>query len=121
MQQQAYWLELEREAKPARAIIERLPQDHLAWRPHNKSRTLGELAWHMANIPGVVSSMVQHPEQERTKVQWPAMPSTAAEMLTGFDESLAKAQANLARLDDATIQSPFRITFEGREIISLPR
>jgi hypothetical protein len=41
-----------REEMPAtRRVLERIPPDKLAWKPHAKSRSLGELAMHVANIP----------------------------------------------------------------------
>ena len=43
--------ELEQEALTTRRVLERVPQDKLGWRPHPKSRTLGELALHVAIHP----------------------------------------------------------------------
>ena len=41
-----------REEMPAtRRVLERIPPDKLAWKPHAKSRSIGELAMHVANIP----------------------------------------------------------------------
>jgi hypothetical protein len=36
--------ELEQEAKTTRRLLERVPDNHLTWRPHPKARTLGDLA-----------------------------------------------------------------------------
>ena len=44
--------ELDHEAKTTRRVLERVPNDHLGWRPHKKARTLGELALHVAGTPG---------------------------------------------------------------------
>jgi hypothetical protein len=38
--------ELEQEAQTTRRVLERVPANKLAWRPHEKARTLGELALH---------------------------------------------------------------------------
>jgi hypothetical protein len=46
--------ELEQEAKTTRRVLERVPDNHLTWRPHPKARTLGDLALHIAIIPGFV-------------------------------------------------------------------
>lgn len=43
--------ELREEAVATRRLLERVPTDQLGWRPHQKSRPLGELAMHVANIP----------------------------------------------------------------------
>ena len=48
--------ELEQEAQTTRRVLERVPDNQLAWRPHQKARTLGELALHVAMVPGGVAS-----------------------------------------------------------------
>ena len=44
--------ELELEAQTTRRVLERVPDNHLEWRPHAKARTLGQLALHVAIVPG---------------------------------------------------------------------
>ena len=44
--------ELEQEAQTTRRVLERVPDEHLGWRPSPKARTLGELALHIATVPG---------------------------------------------------------------------
>ena len=53
--------ELEQEAKLTRRVLERVPNDHLAWRPHAKARTMGELALHIAVVPGAVANLALSP------------------------------------------------------------
>ena len=43
--------ELEQEAKSTRKMLERVPADKLAWKPHEKSMSLMQLAVHVAEIP----------------------------------------------------------------------
>ena len=38
--------ELEQEAATTRRVLERVPADKLAWKPHDKSMSLGRLALH---------------------------------------------------------------------------
>ena len=47
--------ELEQEAQTTKRILERVPQAHLAWKPHEKSMSLGQLALHIATVPGGVA------------------------------------------------------------------
>ena len=51
--------ELEQEAVSTRKLLERVPADKLAWRPHARSMTIGQLAQHVAGIPGHVSRLAQ--------------------------------------------------------------
>ena len=46
--------ELEHEAATTKRLLERVPEDKLAWQPHKKSMTLGRLAHHVATIPGEI-------------------------------------------------------------------
>ena len=39
------------ESRTTRKILERVPEDKLEWKPHEKSMTLGRLATHLAEIP----------------------------------------------------------------------
>src|SRR5437660_1123465 len=50
---QAILTEFREEMPSTRRLLERMPADKLAWKPHQKSRSLGELAAHLANIPGM--------------------------------------------------------------------
>ena len=49
--------ELLEEAATTRRVLERVPEDRFAWQPHDKSMTLGQLALHIANIPGAISRL----------------------------------------------------------------
>ena len=49
--------ELEQEAEATRRVLERIPQAHLAWKPHPKSMSLGQLALHVATLPGGVADI----------------------------------------------------------------
>ena len=53
--------ELDQEAQTTRRVLERVPNDQLDWRPADKARTLGQLALHIANVPGAVASFVAAP------------------------------------------------------------
>lgn len=40
--------ELTREAATTRRLLERVPEEHFAWKPHPKSMSLGQLATDVA-------------------------------------------------------------------------
>jgi hypothetical protein len=44
--------ELRQEAATTKRLLERMPGDKLSWTPHPKSMCLGQLALHVAPIPG---------------------------------------------------------------------
>jgi hypothetical protein len=51
--------ELTMEAATTRRVLERVPADRLAWRPHSKSMSLGQLALHVATLPQQLSDFVE--------------------------------------------------------------
>ena len=50
----AFVQELEQESKTTRRMLERVPADQFAWKPHAKSMSLGQLALHIAQSPGYI-------------------------------------------------------------------
>jgi uncharacterized damage-inducible protein DinB len=113
--------ELEQEAQTTRRVLERVPDDKLEWRPHEKARTLGELALHVATIPGGVAelvgthSTVQPPQFSNPKTK------SAAELIPALDESIARAKKLLGGMDDATLTATWRMMKGERELLAVPR
>ncbi|MGI8735233.1 MAG: DinB family protein [Pyrinomonadaceae bacterium] len=113
--------ELEQEAQTTRRVLERVPDDRLSWRPHAKARTLGELALHVAMVPGAVAEFVaaQSPVQAPQFVD--PSPEKAAELVPALEESIAKAKRVLGGMDDATLQATWRMMQGEREVLAIPR
>ena len=42
---------MDQELKATRRLLERVPNEHLDWQPHERSMTLRELAGHIATLP----------------------------------------------------------------------
>lgn len=51
--------DLDTELGSTRRLLERLPDEQLAWKPHEKSFSLGSLAQHLATLPMWLVSIVQ--------------------------------------------------------------
>src|SRR5262249_26297227 len=109
-----------REEVPAvRRLLERLPDDKLTWKPHEKSRTLGELALHVANIPAMADKIVNYDEFS------PAPPAaagiTAEGIRTAFEQNERLAETVLSTLTDERAREQWRVVFRGKEIFRKPR
>jgi len=113
--------ELEQESHATRRVLERVPDVHLAWRPHPKSFSLGQLALHVATIPGTVTQLfsVDTVPEPPPFVQPPAR--SAAELLPALAASLAQARTALDGFDDAAMNRTWRLLSGGRELMSAPR
>jgi uncharacterized damage-inducible protein DinB len=113
--------ELDQEAATTRRILERVPTDKLAWAPHARSMNLGQLAMHIATVPGTIAGFVSGPVFEMTGTFKQAAATSTAEVMAALDESLAKAKEILNLLDDATITSSWSMKAGGKTIMTMPR
>ena len=112
--------ELEQEAVTTRRVLELIPQAHLSWKPHPKSMSLGQLAWHVAVVPGNVAELVARDGIEAPNFVHPE-PATAAELLPALDASVAKAKQHIGPLGDAAMGATWRMTRGGQEVMAMPR
>src|SRR5499425_2427005 len=112
--------EFEIQAPITRKFLERLPEDKLTWKPHEKSMTAGQLAYHLAFVPGGVIRFVQNNPAEAPDFNFP-QPASRQEILKTMDESIAVVQTLLPKFDDAAMRETWRLTAGGREILAQPR
>ena len=113
--------ELEQESQTTRRVLERVPNEQLAWRPHPKARTLGELALHVATVPGGVAQLIASPSPAQAPQFTDPAPKSAAELLPALDQSLAKARTALGGMDDDTVMATWKLMAGDREIFAIPR
>jgi len=114
--------ELEEEARTTRRVLERVPDNRLGWRPHEKSRTLSQLALHIAMVPGAVAEFVASPSPAQAPQfgQDPS-PTSSSELMPALDQSIAKAKKVLGGMDDATLMATWRMMHGERELFAVPR
>jgi uncharacterized damage-inducible protein DinB len=113
--------ELEQEAATTRRVLERVPDDKLSWRPHAKARTLGELAMHVATVPGAVAELIAAPSPSQVPEFIDPSPQSASELIPALEATLSKAQKALTRLDDSSLMETWRMMKGDRELFALPR
>jgi uncharacterized damage-inducible protein DinB len=113
--------EFERETQTTRRVLERVPDNQLAWRPHEKARTLGELALHVAMVPGGVAELVASPSPAQAPQFTDPSPSSASELIPALDQSVAKVKRVLGGMDDAALMATWRLMQGDRELLAVPR
>ena len=111
--------EMEQESKATRRVLERVPADKLAWKPHAKSFSLGQLALHIAGIPGRIAEAVQEDTFEPRAAQ--AEPKDRDEILATFESSLQRARSLLSAMDDAKLMGSWSATVKGKAVMTIPR
>jgi len=110
-----------REEMPAtRRLLERVPADKLAWKPHPKSRSLGELATHVANIPGMVERIANQDEFAPGSIA-PGTMNSVEEIRAAFEKNARAGEETLSNMTEKTASGSWRLVFKGKEIFKKPR
>ena len=114
--------ELRQEGAITKRLLERVPGEKLTWKPHPKSMSLGQLASHVATIPGGITGLAQGDgfDTANANPEVP-QPDSLEAILISFEESLAAADQYLSNLDSDTASQIWRLTSKGREVFSIPR
>jgi uncharacterized damage-inducible protein DinB len=113
--------ELAHEAATTRSLLERVPPESLAWRPHEKSSTLGRLAAHVANLHALFAYAVKLDGFDTNDMRAQSPPDDVGAILAAFDKNVADA---LAALQDAPAERLFalwRYTNREQALFEMPR
>ena len=103
-------------------LLDCVPADKLAWKPHTKSMTLGQLAGHIAAIPGRISSMAQQDSFDVLKGSFvPPQPNSLAEILASYEQSVRDAEQNLQGMTEEHAAGKFCLMKGDRELFNQPR
>ncbi len=114
--------EFREEAETTRRVLARIPGDKLTWRPHPKSMTLGQLAIHIATVPGRLATMAQSDGFDVSQGRFePPQPQDLQEIQSAFEESVKEAEMRLAGMTDETAQGRFTLKLHDKELFSKPR
>ncbi len=119
---QALTAELDAESAATRRLLDRVPEDRLDWRPHPKAMSLGQLAHHVAAIPGSICKLAQLDGLDGNGRSFePATASGRASLLATLDESLAAMRAFLGDLSEERAGAPWTMNAGDRVLFSVPR
>ena len=113
--------ELEQEAQTTRRVLERVPGDKLGWRPHPKARSLGELALHVAMVPGGVASLIGSPSPAQAPQFSDPVPASVSELLPALDKSIADARKAIGHLNDQDMTAGWTMKRGDVELFTAPR
>ena len=113
--------EFDEEMKNTRKILERVPEDRLDYKPHEKSMTLGRLAGHVAELPGWGKITIEVDHLDIQPGQQPYIAQSRKELLDTFDKNVSGARAAIAGTTDEHMQKIWTLTFGGKQVFSMPR
>ena len=116
--------EFEVQVPITRRFLERVPEDKLTWKPHAKSMTAGQLAYHLAFVPGGVVRLVQNnpaPAPEFATTERFPQPTCRKEILEKLEESIVTVRSQLPKFDDAAMNETWRLMAGDRAAVVQPR
>ncbi|MBI3697943.1 MAG: DinB family protein [Acidobacteria bacterium] len=114
--------EFDQEMGHTRKTLERIPEDKLAWKPHDKSMTLGRLAGHVAELPGFATTTIQTDSLNFSMGEFkPLIATSRRQVLEAFDQKAAEARAAIAGASDEHLMKTWSLEYGGKTLFTLPR
>jgi len=115
--------EFDQEMASTRKVLERVPEDKFAWKPHDKSFSMAHLASHIANMVSWTGETMNKTEVNMAGIPPEEMNRAAknrAELLATFDANVAKARAALQK-PDADYVVPWSLKNGAQVFFTMPR
>lgn len=120
---EALLAEFDHEIGSTRRLLERVPDAHLAWKPHEKSFSLAGLSGHIANLSTWMNRILDSTELDLATVadSRQASPVSRDDVLQRLEVNAKSARAKLAEQTDASLAAAWTLKNEGREMFTMPR
>ena len=104
-----------------RRTLERYPDGKGDWRPHERSRTLSQLATHVADIVNRGVAVLETDGMDvGTRPPVPLLDS-ARDLLAHFEAGLTRLNAALVNVDLDYLGQPWALRRDGRVLVEHPR
>ena len=113
--------EYDEEMKNTRKMLECVPEEKFAWKPHDKSMSLGQLAGHIAELPSFAVIVISTDKLDLTPDMKPFHPTSKAELVAKFDELAADGRAAIAGASDEHLFKTWSLIYGGRTLVEGPR
>lgn len=106
--------EFDAEMAATRRLLERVPADRLDWKPHGRSRSLGELATHLTETVRW-GLRLEAPAFRIGTEKAPAM-RAPADFLARFDQNASESRAGIAGKSDEQMHQEFTVLRPDGEV-----
>jgi uncharacterized damage-inducible protein DinB len=114
--------EFDSEIATTRRVLDRIPEDKLSWKPHEKSMSLGRLAGHIAELPWLGQQVIELEKLTAGRGgSTPLVVSSRQQALQVLDERAEATRAAIAGASDEDLLQPWSLEFQGKTLFTLPR
>lgn len=111
--------ELQHEVVLTEKFLERIQEEKFEWRPHPKSRSMRQLANHLAEIPSWITATMEMDEMELNGYTPPDF-GTLQEILEVLRNNTSEAEAAL-RKPEAEFEKNWKLTRNEIVLINMPK
>lgn len=113
--------EFDHEFALTRTSLERVPEDHFDWKPHEKSYTLHELSAHLVQIPFWAPATLNTDLLDMDEPMERDVPESLEGLLARFDAGVAEARKALEATPSETMDETWRMKAGGEIVMSMPK
>lgn len=114
--------EFTEEVATTKRVLDRVPVDKLSWKPHERSMSLGQLALHIASVPGGIAKITKPDTFDVSKSDFnPPMPESMNEVHAAFEQSVRDVEQTLSETTEETAQADWHLMVGDKELVSMPR
>ena len=117
-------MEFKHEMECTRKMLERVPFEQAAYKPHEKSRAMANEAMHIANVISWIPRIVNTPELDMSKpgaIPKVEVPKNNAELLEMFDKNCADTLKALEGASDEVMMTPWTFRNGEHVVFTLPK
>ncbi len=120
MSAQNFLAEMEQEFAATKNLLELIPEDRLTYKPHEKAMPLGQLAYHVATIPGRNLMFAKDGEVETSVIIEHPIPGSKHEILDAFEESVRLVRSLLDKGDTSWLKENWKLNKTQNPIAEMP-
>ncbi|GAB1464226.1 DinB family protein [Pedobacter sp.] len=119
--QKSLLLELQREKENTVRMLQALPNEQFAWKPHEKSMTAGELANHIVELHNWVSFVFNQDSFDFKTQYVPSALQTKEELIAILEKGFEENKAIIGGLEEENYFSTWTLRAGEHVIVSLPK
>jgi uncharacterized damage-inducible protein DinB len=109
------------EMESTRKLLACIPEDKFAWKPHDKSMTLGRLASHIAEMAHWAVETIGKDKLELTPGTKPFFAESKAELISVLEKNAAEAHTAIAGATDPQLLQNWSLVYGGQTVFTMPR
>lgn len=109
--------DIKNEMRATKSLLKRIPDEHMMWKPHDKSWTLGELCTHLVNLISWSDAILNLDEFDLKTVDSPVNAfSNRGDVLNVFDDNSTDFISIINRKSDEELLNQWVLKYNGKEI-----